>query len=87
MQWHHENVAMACLSANEVHTPPGDPQDNLHLLKTIKNIKRKHQETLWNSLENPDCREKSHFWCAARYFHKEHNAKRINSFVLMVKKL
>ena len=43
-KWHHENVAVACVSAGEVHTPPGDPQDKLHLLKTIKNIKRKHQE-------------------------------------------
>ena len=46
LKWHHENVAVACLSADEVHTPPSDPQDKLHLLKTIKNIKRKHQETL-----------------------------------------
>ena len=46
LQWHHENVAMACLSADEVHTPPSDPQDKLHLLKTIKNIEIKHQKTL-----------------------------------------
>ena len=44
LQWHHENVVVACLSADEVHTPPGDPQDKLHLLKTIINTKRKHQE-------------------------------------------
>ena len=47
MQWHHENVAVACLRADEVDTPPSDPQDKLHLLKTIKiekeNIK-KHSE-------------------------------------------
>ena len=87
MQWHHENVAVACLNTYEVHTPPGDPQDKLHLLKTIINTKRKHQEPLWNSPENLDSREKSHFWWAARPFHEEHNAKRINSFGLMVKKL
>ena len=87
MQWHHENVVVACLSADEVHTPPGDPQDKLHLLKTIINTKRKYQEQLWNSPENLDNREKSHLSCAARYFHLEHNAKSINSFGLMVKKL
>ena len=44
LQWHHENVVVAFLSAGEGHTPPGDPQDKLHLLKTIINTKRKHQE-------------------------------------------
>ena len=34
---------MACLSADEVDTPPSDPQDKLHLLKIIKNIERKYQ--------------------------------------------
>ena len=44
LQWHHENVVVACLSADEGHTRPGDPQDKLHSLKTIINTKRKHQE-------------------------------------------
>ena len=87
MKWQHENVDVACLSANEVHKPPGDPQDKLHLLKTFKNTKRKHQEPFWKSPENLDSKEKSHFWWAARFLDKEHNAKRINSFGLMVKKL
>ena len=46
LQWHHENVDVACLSASEGHTPPGDPQDKLHLLETNINTKRKHQEPL-----------------------------------------
>ena len=74
LQWHHENVAVACLSADEVHKPPADPQDKLHFLKRIINTKRKHQEPFWNSPENLDTREKSHFWWAARLLHKEHNA-------------
>ena len=77
---------MACLSAHEVHNTPGDPQDKLHFLKTIINTKRKHQEPFRNSPENLDSRGKSHFWRAARFLHKEHNAKRINSFGLMLKK-
>ena len=84
MQWHHENVAVACLGANEVHTPPGDPQDKLHLLKTILNTKRKYQEPLWNSPENLDSEEKSQIWFSAREFQYKTNAKRINTFGLMV---
>ena len=30
LKWHHVNVGVACLSAEEVHTPPGDPQDKPH---------------------------------------------------------
>ena len=78
---------MACLSADEVHKPPGDPQDKPHPLKIFINTKINHQEPSWKSLENLDSREKSHFWWAARFHYKEHNAKRINSFGLMVKKL
>ena len=47
LRWHHENVVVACLSADEVHTPPSDPQDKLHLLKIIKTEKeniKKHSE-------------------------------------------
>ena len=33
LKWHHKNVAVACLSADEVHKPPGDPQDKPHPLK------------------------------------------------------
>ena len=44
MKWHYENVIVACLSADEVHKAPGDPQDKLALLKIIK-TKRKYQET------------------------------------------
>ena len=75
---------MACLSAEEVHTPPGDPQDKLVPLKIFKNKERKYQESLKKSPEILDSREKSTFWCAARTFQNKHNAKRINSFGLMV---
>ena len=47
MKWHHENVTVACLSTDEVHKAPGDPQDKLALLKIIKTIKeniKKHSE-------------------------------------------
>ena len=44
LYWYHENVAVACLSADEVHKPPGDPQDKLHFLKIFINTERKHQE-------------------------------------------
>ena len=39
----HENVTVACLSTDEVHKAPGDPQDKLVPLKTFKNHKRKYQ--------------------------------------------
>ena len=83
MKWHYENVVVACLSADEVHKPPGDPQDKPALLKINKNTKIKHQETFWNSLENLDSKEKSHLLGAARFLDKEHNAKRINAFGLI----
>ena len=44
MKWHHENVAVACLSADEVHNPPGDPQDKPHPLKINLSTRRKYQE-------------------------------------------
>ena len=87
MKWHHENVVVACLSADEVHKPSGDPQDKSHPLKIILNTRRKYQELFWKSPEILDSWEKSHFWWAARYPCKEDNAKRINSFGLMVEKL
>ena len=44
MKWHYENVVVACLSADEVHKAPGDPQDKQALLKITKpqkeNIKK-----------------------------------------------
>ena len=87
MKWHHENVAVACLSADEVHKPSGDPEHKPHPLKIILSTKRKYQEHFWKSPENLGSTEKSHFWCAARFLCKEHNAKRINSFGLMVEEL
>ena len=51
MKWHHENVVVACLSADEVHKPSGDPQDKPHPLKIILNTKRKYQEHFWKSPE------------------------------------
>ena len=39
-----EKVVVACLTADEVHKPPGDPQDKLHLMKIVLNTKRKYQE-------------------------------------------
>ena len=44
MKWHHENVTLACLSADEVHKPSGDPHDKTHPLKIILSTKRKYQE-------------------------------------------
>ena len=46
LKWHYENVDVACLSADEVHKAPSDPQDKLALLKINKTTKRKHRETL-----------------------------------------
>ena len=86
MQWHHE-VVVACLSVDEVHTPPGDPQDKLHLLKTIINTKRKYEAHFWNSPEILNISEKSHLWWVARFLYKEQDAERINSFGLMVEEL
>ena len=87
MKWHHENVTVACLSTNEVHKAPGDPQDKLALLKIFKTTKRKYQETFWKLPENLDSKEKSHLLGAVRFLDKEHNAKRINAFGLIDKKL
>ena len=41
MKWHHENVVVPCLSTDEVHKPPGDPQDKPALLKINKTTKIK----------------------------------------------
>ena len=41
LQRHHENVVVACLSAEELHTPPGCLQDKLHLLKINQMTQRK----------------------------------------------
>ena len=61
MKWHHENVVVACLSADEVHKPSGDPQDKPHPLKIILNTRRKYQEPFWKSPENLDSTEKFNF--------------------------
>ena len=87
MKWHYENVVVACLSADEAHKPPGDPQDKPALLKINKNTKRKHQETFWKLPENLDSKETSHLMGSVRFLDKEHNAKRINAFGLIDKKL
>ena len=87
LKWHYENVVVACLSADEVHKAPGDPQDKLALLKIIKTIKRKHQETFWKLPENLDSKEKSHLFGAVRFLYIEHNAKINNAFGLIDKKL
>ena len=87
MKWHHEKVDVACLSADEVHKPFGDPQDKPHNLKIILNTRRKYQEPFWKSPEILDSSEKSHFWWDVRFLCKEHNANRINSFGLMVEEL
>ena len=84
MKWHHENVAVACLSADEVHKPSGDPQDKPHPLKIILSTKRKYQEHFLKSPEILNSSEKSHLCWAPRFLCKEQNAKRINSFELMV---
>ena len=68
LQRHHENVVVACLSLEELHTPPGSPQDKPIPLKIIKMTKRKHQEHFWKLPENLDSRENSHLWCVARSF-------------------
>ena len=83
MKWHHENVTVACLSTDEGHKAPGDPQDKLVPLKTFKNHKRKYQETFWKFSENLDSKEKSHLLGAVRFVDKEHNAKRITAFGLV----
>ena len=46
MKWHHENVVVACLIADEVHKPSGDPQDKRHPLKINLNPRRRYQEHL-----------------------------------------
>ena len=76
MKWHHENVDVACLSADEVRKPPADPQDKLDLLKIVLNTKRKYQEHFWKSPEILDSSQKSHLWWAARILIKEDSAKK-----------
>ena len=83
MKWHHENVTVACLSTDEVHKAPGDPQDKLVPLKTFKNHKRKYQETFWKLIENLDSKEKPHLLGAVRFLDTEDNAKRITAFGLV----
>ena len=46
LKWHHENVDVACLSADEVHKPSSDPQDKPHPLKINLNTRRKYQEPI-----------------------------------------
>ena len=43
MKWHHENVNVACLSTDEVHKAPGDPQDKLAPLKIFKTNSTENQ--------------------------------------------
>ena len=81
--WHHENVTVACLSTDEVHKTPGDPQDKLALLKIFKTTKRKYQKTFWKLPENLDNKEKSHLLGAVRFLDTEHDAKRITAFGLV----
>ena len=83
MKWHHENVTVACLSTDEVHKAPADPQDKLALLKIIKITKEKYQETFWKLPENIDNKEKSHLLGAVRFLDTEHDAKRITAFGLV----
>ena len=45
LKWHHKNVVVACLSTDEVHKPPGDPQDKPHLLKIILTQKENIKDT------------------------------------------
>ena len=52
LRWHNENVVVACLSADEVHTPPGDPQDKLHLLKNIQKQRKKISRISLNNTRN-----------------------------------
>ena len=68
LKWHQENVTAACLSTDEVHKAPGDPQDKLVPLKIFKNHKWKYQETFWKMPENLDSKEKSHLLGAVRFF-------------------
>ena len=57
---------MACLSAEEGHTPPGSLQGNKFLLKTNKTAKRKCHITLINAPENNCSKQKSHLLHADR---------------------
>ena len=43
MKWQYENVVVACLSADEVHKAPGDPQDKLALLKITRHLDSKEK--------------------------------------------
>ena len=74
---------MACLSAEEAHTPPGYPQGSNFLLKRIKIPKRKGHITLFNAPKNIHSKQKSHLLHADRRFKHKTNAKRIISFGLI----
>ena len=85
MKWHHENVVVACLSADEVHKPPGDPQDKPHLLKIILNTKREYQEHFWNSPEILNSSEKSHLCWAVDFLSKNTMQKESSHLDLWLK--
>ena len=74
---------MACLSAEEGHTPSGDLQGKKSLPKIIKIAKRKCHITLFNSPENNNNKQKSHLLHADIKFQQKTNAKRIMSFGLI----
>ena len=80
MKWDHPNVGVACLSAEEAHTPPGYLQDKSLPPKTFKNHKIEYQKPFWKLPEILGSKEKSTLWCASRALQNKHNAKRINSF-------
>ena len=40
LRCHHPNVIVACLSAEEVHTPPGQLQDKSLRLKNLKSTNK-----------------------------------------------
>ena len=75
MQRHHDNVVVACLSAEELHTPPGCLQDKLHLLKINQMTKIKYQEHFWKLPEILGNKEKSHLGCAAGFSSKNRMQK------------
>jgi hypothetical protein len=74
---------MACLSAEEGHTPPGYPQGSKFLLKTFKIAKRKCHITHLNAPENIHSKQNSHLLHADRGAQYKINAKRIMSFGLI----
>ena len=72
---HHPNVIVACLSAEEVHTPPGQLQDKSLPLKIFKKPQNKISTTILKITRNSRQQGKIHTLVCCQSFLKQTQLK------------